>query len=175
MDIMLRSPEIQQAVERVVKEVSACIKRGNKILIAGNGGSAADSQHFAAELVSRYLKERRPISAIALSTDTSVITAIANDYGYERVFDRQIRGLGAIGDIFIAFSTSGSSENITLGLEAAKEEGLMTVAFTGRNGITEGVECDIVVSVPSGSVPRIQEVHGILIHCVCSALEEELF
>jgi len=143
-------------------------------MIAGNGGSAADAQHFSAELVSRFLLERKAFPALALTTDTSAITALANDYGYTKVFERQLEALGNPGDVFIGITTSGASSNILAALRASKKIGLKTVALTGENGLSEDVECDLVIRAPSACTPQIQEVHGILIHLCCAAVERLL-
>jgi D-sedoheptulose 7-phosphate isomerase len=150
------------------------IIQGNKILACGNGGSAADAQHFAAELMGRFEKERHPLPAIALTTDTSFLTAVSNDYGYERVFARQVQGLGHAGDILLALSTSGNSTSILLAAETAKALGMRIVALTGRGGgelagILDSSDCH--VCVPHDRTARIQEVHGLIIHCLCSAID----
>ena len=150
-------------------------RAGKKILIAGNGGSAADAQHFTGELVSRFYFDRPPLAAIALTTDTSVLTAIGNDYGYEDVFSRQIQALGVAGDVFIAISTSGNSPNILKALAQSKQQGLTTIGLTGRSGGMMKALCDICLCVPSESTPRIQECHLVLEHALCACIEEELF
>lgn len=147
---------------------------GSKVLLAGNGGSAADAQHFAAELVGRYKRERRGYPAIALSTDTSVLTAIGNDYSFNEIFSRQVDALGKKGDIFIGFSTSGNSENIIKAIKKAQEKELTTMAFLGKGGgATKGLS-DYEVIVPSDNTPRIQEVHGLMIHMLCEELDKAL-
>jgi len=144
------------------------------VLIFGNGGSAADAQHFACELVGRFLRERQALAAIALTTDASTMTAVANDYGFDRVFVRQIEALGRPGDVAIGISTSGSSANVLAGVQYAKSRGLKTVAFTGGNGGPIGAAADVHVNVPHALTPRIQEVHRTLIHAVCDQIEREL-
>jgi D-sedoheptulose 7-phosphate isomerase len=165
------------AVQQVVELSSLIVKSintGGKVLIAGNGGSAADAQHFSAELVSRFLIERKAFPAIALTTDTSAITAVANDYGYTKVFERQIEALGKPSDVFIGITTSGTSGNILEAFRAAKKIGLTTVALTGEKGLAEDVKSDLLIQAPSASTPQIQEVHGILVHLCCAAVERLL-
>lgn len=156
----------------------ACLnafRQQRKLLIAGNGGSAADAQHFAGELVSRFYFDRPALAAIALTTDTSILTAIGNDYGYEDIFSRQIQALGVAGDVFIAISTSGNSPNILKALVQAKGQGLTTIGLTGRSGGKMKALCDICLCAPSDSTPRIQECHLVLEHALCACIEEELF
>ncbi|MDL1971322.1 MAG: D-sedoheptulose 7-phosphate isomerase [Candidatus Desulfofervidaceae bacterium] len=155
-----------------VKEV---LRKGKKILIFGNGGSAADAQHIAAEFVNRFKKERRPLAALALTTDTSILTSIANDYDYDLVFVKQIEALGQLGDIAWGISTSGNSSNVNLALKRAKELGLKTVALTGGNGGKMAQLADLSIIVPSFNTPRIQEVHITIGHAVCELVEEALF
>lgn len=146
-----------------------------KILIAGNGGSAADAQHFAGELVSRFYFDRPALAAIALTTDTSILTAVGNDYGYEDVFCRQVQALGQSGDVFIAISTSGNSPNILKAIAAAKAQGLVVVGLTGRSGGKMRALCDVCLCAPSDSTPHIQECHIVLEHALCACIEEALF
>jgi D-sedoheptulose 7-phosphate isomerase len=148
------------------------LRAGGKILIFGNGGSAADAQHFAAELLGRFARERRALPAIALTTDTSSLTAIANDYGYERVFARQVEALGRSGDVAIGISTSGQSENVVAALALARERGLLTIALTGRGGGRLVSVADILIDVAHADTARIQEVHGMVIHILCELVEE---
>ncbi|HTG90243.1 MAG TPA: D-sedoheptulose 7-phosphate isomerase [Vicinamibacterales bacterium] len=162
------------SVAAAVETLSAALGRGGKVLIFGNGGSAADAQHFACELVGRFLRERQALAAIALTTDASTMTAVANDYGFDRVFVRQIEALGRPGDVAIGISTSGSSANVLAGVQYAKSRGLKTVAFTGGNGGPIGAAADVHVNVPHALTPRIQEVHRTLIHAVCDQIEREL-
>ena len=145
--------------------------RGGKLLLFGNGGSAADAQHVAAELVGRFERERAALAAIALTTDTSVLTSIANDYGADRVFARQIDALGRPGDVALAISTSGASPNVLAALEAARAAGLQTIALTGRDGGAVGRAAAIHVNVPSASTARVQEVHRTLLHVICDIVE----
>jgi D-sedoheptulose 7-phosphate isomerase len=148
--------------------------RGNKVLLFGNGGSAADAQHIAAELVSRFRRERSALPAIALTTDTSILTAIGNDYGFERVFSRQVEALGAAGDVALAISTSGNSPNVIEAVRTAVEMGLATVGFTGRDGGKLCAEVEICFRVPSASTPRIQEAHLAAAHALCEVIEETI-
>jgi D-sedoheptulose 7-phosphate isomerase len=165
---------ISQAVELLV----AALRNGNKILSCGNGGSAADAQHFSAELVCRFERERPELAAIALTTDTSALTAIANDYDFDEIFAKQVRGLGQNGDVLLAISTSGNSPNVARAIEAAHTRGLRVIALTGRDGgriaglLTSD---DIEVRVPSDTTARIQEVHLLTIHCLCHQIDDQLF
>jgi len=153
--------------------VCEAVKAGGQVLVFGNGGSAADAQHFAAELVGRYEKERRAWPAVALTTDTSALTAIGNDYGFDRVFARQIEALGREGDVAIGISTSGKSPNVLRALEAAKARGLVTIALTGRGG-EAGRIATLHVRVDEERTARIQEVHATLLHAMCELVESEL-
>jgi D-sedoheptulose 7-phosphate isomerase len=153
----------------------AAYRNQRKILIAGNGGSAADAQHFAGELVSRFYFDRPALAAIALTTDTSILTAIGNDYGYEDVFSRQIQALGQAGDVFIAISTSGNSPNILKAISQSKAQGLTVIGLTGRTGGKMKALCDLCLCAPSDSTPRIQECHLVLEHTLCACIEEALF
>jgi len=150
------------------------LRAGNKILIAGNGGSAADAQHIAAEIVGRYKKNRPAYAAIALTVDTSALTAIGNDLGFEQVFARQIEGLGRPGDILLVLSTSGRSPNILAALKVARKTGLVTVGFTGTNGTALGSYCDHLLVAPSDDTPVIQQIHLTLAHGICDAIERAL-
>ncbi len=159
----------------VVEAITGALKAGNKILIFGNGGSAADAQHLAAEFVNRFLIERPPLPAIALSTDTSVITSISNDYSFSEIFSKQIRAIGQAGDVAWGISTSGSSPNVIKALEAAKKIGMITVGFTGKDGGEIAKMVDYPLNVPSGSTPRIQEVHITVGHAICEMIDFKLF
>ena len=159
------------ATERMV----AALRSGGKILVCGNGGSAADSQHFAAELVGRFERERRALASIALTTDTSILTAIGNDYAYDRVFARQVEAIGRAGDVLLGISTSGGSRNVLEAFGAAKAGGLTTVALTGRDGGAVGAAADIHINVPSPSTARVQEVHRTLMHAMCELIERESY
>lgn len=163
-----------QLLETVGGHCNQSLVQGKKILFAGNGGSAADSQHLAAELVSRLRYERKGLAAIALTTDTSILTAIANDYSFEHVFSRQIEAIGQGGDIFIALSTSGKSANILKALKIAKNKGLITIGFTGESGGDMALSCDYLIKVPSSDTQKIQEAHILLGHILCSYIEEKM-
>jgi D-sedoheptulose 7-phosphate isomerase len=147
---------------------------GRKILVFGNGGSAGDSQHLATELVSRFQRDRRPVAALALAADASVMTAVSNDYGFERVFARQVEALGNRGDVAVGISTSGASANVVAGLRAARERGLRTVALTGRDGGPVGAAAEIHINVPDPSTARVQEAQRTLIHAICELVERDL-
>ena len=154
--------------------ISGSLRQGGQVLVFGNGGSAADAAHTAAELVGRFQRERRGYRAIALTADPSVVTSIANDYGYARVFARQIEALGRPHDIALAITTSGESANVLEALRTARELGLTTIALTGRDGGAAGQLADVHVNVPSDATPRIQEVHRTLLHVICDLVETEL-
>jgi D-sedoheptulose 7-phosphate isomerase len=162
------------AIGRAGDAIVAALRQGNKLLLFGNGGSAADAQHLAAEFVGRYVAERAPLPAIALTTDTSALTAIGNDYGFEQVFVRQIRALGRRGDVAIAISTSGRSRNVILGIEAAREAGLATIALTGGDGGNLAPIVDVAIVVPSTTTARIQECHITIGHVLCEYVDGEL-
>ncbi len=168
-------PELMQAMAAIAAVVAEAFRNGGKLLIVGNGGSAADAQHIAGELLSRFKLERNALPAIALTTDTSVLTAIGNDYGFERVFERQVRGLGRAGDVLIAISTSGRSPNILEALGAAREMGLKTVGMTGASDVAMRALCDITLSAPSDETPLIQQVHLVAAHAICELIERDLF
>src|SRR4051812_35780934 len=178
----------QQAVERasadekfvaatvaIAECIAAALKSGGKVLLAGNGGSAADAQHIAAEFVGRFVDDRAPLAAIALTTDTSALTSIGNDYGFEHVFERQVRALGKKGDVFIGISTSGRSPNIVAALKAARELGLATVGFTKAAPTPMHALCDLVLAVPSDETALIQQIHITAAHAICHLVEHELF
>ena len=165
-------------INEIDKISQACIqayKKGNKLLFAGNGGSAADSQHIAGEFVSRFYFDRPGLSAIALTTDTSILTAIGNDYGYDQLFSRQIEAVGCKGDIFFGISTSGNSKNIIEGLKKAKENKLITVGFSGESGGDMQNLCDYCINIPSSDTPRIQESHILVGHIICYIVEKKMF
>jgi D-sedoheptulose 7-phosphate isomerase len=166
---------IAAEAERIARLCCAALRSGNKLLFAGNGGSAADAQHLAGELVSRLNFERAGLAALALTTDSSVLTAVGNDYGYNCVFARQLNALGAAGDIFFAISTSGRSPNILRGLEEARRKGLATVGLTGMSGGDMAALCDYCIRVPSSETPKIQEGHIVLGHIICGLIEREMF
>ena len=154
--------------------IGGALRDGRKLLAFGNGGSASDAQHLVAELVGRFEGERRALSAIALTADSSIVTAIANDYGYEYVFSRQIEGLGRAGDVAFGISTSGSSKNVEIALATAKRGGLVTIALTGHDGGRMGVDADIHLNVTETSTPRVQEVHRTVLHALCSLIDADL-
>jgi len=155
--------------------ISQAFQQGKKLLLMGNGGSAADAQHIAAEFVNRFLMERTPLPALALSTDTSVITSIGNDFGFDHIFEKQVQALGRAGDILIAISTSGTSPNILRGLQAAKARGILTLALTGHDGGRMVQWSDYALIVPSTETPLIQETHIVIGHLLCEMVEAELF
>lgn len=169
---ILESKKLSAEIEQVVEMIIQTYKNGNKIIIFGNGGSAADSQHFAAELIGRYQLERISLPAIALTTDTSIITALGNDYGFEKIFSRQCESLVKKNDIVIGISTSGKSENVINGIITSKKNGAITVGITGDTGGKLQKLVDISIVVPSKSTPRIQESHRIIIHIICELVEK---
>ena len=161
------------AMEEAARAVTTCLKSGGKILLFGNGGSAADSQHIAAEFIGRFQKERRALAAIALTTDTSALTALGNDYSFDIVFSRQIEALGRKGDVAVAISTSGNSKNVVEGIKAARAMGLATITLTGHDGGKLAPLSDIKIIVPSKVTARIQESHITISHAICELVEEE--
>jgi len=166
---------LRQTVDDLAQEVAECLRDGGKIMVCGNGGSAADAQHLAGEMVNRFLKERKPYAAIALSTDTSVISAIGNDVGYEFIFEKQVRAIGRSGDILIAISTSGNAANVCRAVETAGHLNILTVGLTGGTGgqLIQLVKMPVCIS-SSKSTPRIQEGHQLIIHALCERVEEIL-
>ena len=164
---------IGHSVEVAAKLCIDCLKNGKKILLFGNGGSAADAQHIAAELVGRYKTERKGLAAIALTTDTSALTAIGNDYGYHRVFDRQVEALANTGDVAIGISTGGSSANVVSALKLAKDLDCKTIGFSGRGGGEMNELCDINIVVPAQDTARIQEMHIVIGHTICHLIDLE--
>lgn len=165
-------------IARAVEAMCASLRAGGKVLACGNGGSAADAQHFAAELVNRFERERPPLAALSLAADSSNLTSIANDYGYEQVFEKQVRALGRTGDVLLAISTSGNSESVLRAMAAARALGLVTVALTGRGGGRMGAALgagDVHVCVPHERTMRIQEVHLLALHCLCDGIDSLLF
>ena len=159
-------------IEKAVKTITDCLKKGGKVIIFGNGGSAADSQHIAAEFIGRFQKERRSLPAIALTTDTSALTALGNDYGFEKVFARQLEGLGRKGDVAIGISTSGNSANVVEALKAARTMGILSIGLTGQGGKIPEL-ADIAIKVPSAVTARIQESHITIAHCICELVEAQ--
>ena len=172
---MLEQASVQHAVEAASVACIEALQSKRKILLAGNGGSAADAQHIAGEFVSRFAFDRPGLPAIALTTDTSILTAIGNDYGYEMLFARQVQALGQAGDIFIAYSTSGKSPNILAALKSAKAHGLTCIGFTGNRGGPMSDLCDHLLEVPSSDTPKIQEGHLVLGHILCGLVEQAIF
>ena len=154
--------------------ISKVFRKKKKLLVCGNGGSASDAQHFAAELVGRFKKNRISLPALALNTDTSAITAIANDYSYDTIFSRQIEGIGAKGDVLLVISTSGNSKNIVKAVRTAKKKELITVGLTGKNYSKVASECDYCISVPSKETSHIQELHIIILHLLCILIEKKI-
>jgi D-sedoheptulose 7-phosphate isomerase len=165
---------MEEDLEKASKIAVEVLSRGNKILLCGNGGSAADAQHIAAELTGRYKTERKGLPGIALTTDTSALTAIGNDYGYDRVFDRQTEALANKGDLLIGISTSGNSANVLSALKLAKEMGCQTIGLSGRDGGKMNEVCDVNLVVPSNDTPRIQEMHILFGHTICQVIDNEL-
>lgn len=172
---MLDSPELLQALEAAAKACIDALRAGGKILLAGNGGSAADAQHIAAELVNRFAYDRPGLPAMALTTDTSILTAIGNDYGYEQLFARQLQAQGNKGDVFIAYSTSGRSRNILAALTTARQNGMVCIGLTGQRENPMTALCDFILRVPAADTPRIQEGHAVLGHTLCGLVENALF
>lgn len=172
---ILENDLLMQTIADVAQACVDVYKQEKKTLLAGNGGSAADAQHIAAELVGRYGFDRPSIPSIALTTDTSNLTAIGNDYGYDKVFSRQMEGMGSEGDLFIGISTSGNSKNIVNAIHAAKAKGVTTVALVGRDGGEMAKCADYAIIVPSEDTPRIQESHILIGHMICDIIEKELF
>jgi D-sedoheptulose 7-phosphate isomerase len=175
MDQMLKDETMIHMVEKAAFACINSLKNGGKILLAGNGGSAADAQHIAGELVSRFMFDRPGLPAIALTTDTSILTAIGNDYGYERLFARQVQAHGNSGDVLICYSTSGKSVNILSAISEAKSLGVLTIGLCGNMGGKMVEICDYVLEVPSDNTPKIQEGHLVLGHIICGIIEQEIF
>jgi D-sedoheptulose 7-phosphate isomerase len=171
----IEDPRFCSAVGDIAEIIEEALGRGGKLLLAGNGGSAGDAQHLAGEMLSRLYYDRAPCAAIALTTDSSVLTAIGNDYGYDRVFERQVLGLGRPGDVLLAISTSGRSPNILRAIGAARERGVAVVGFTGSSGGDIAPLCDVCLRVPSDSTPLIQQVHITAGHIICGLVEARLF
>ena len=168
---------LSKPIAAAVQAMLACVTSGGKVLACGNGGSAADAQHFSAEFIGRFERERPELGAIALTTDSSILTAIANDYDFNRIFSKQVRGLGQAGDVLLAMTTSGNSANILAAIEAAHEREMTVVALTGRGGgkVTGMLrETDVHVCVPHERTARIQEVHLLVLHCICDGVDTQL-
>ena len=166
--------QLDESVQQAALAMSGCLSKGGKLMLCGNGGSASDAQHFAAEMMGRFLKNRHPYAAIALTSDTSVLTCIANDYGYDQVFSRQVQGLGRAGDVLIVLSTSGNSENVIQAAIEAKKNGVFVLGLTGRDGGQLKPHCDLCLVVNSANTARIQESHILLIHTLCELIEQQL-
>ena len=164
-----------EKIEKTAKAIVKCYKKGGKVLIAGNGGSAADAQHICGELINRFYFDRPGLPCIALSTDTSVLTAIGNDYSFDKIFWKQVEANGKRGDIFIGISTSGNSKNIIEAMKLCRKKGITTVGLTGiKKGIMDSY-CDYIIKVPSAETPRIQESHMAIYHIICAIIEESIF
>ena len=172
---ILEDPRCMQQVTDMGHLLIDCYEAGHKLMVAGNGGSAADAQHIAAEFVSRFNFDRPGLPALALTTDTSILTAVGNDYGYDQLFRRQIEANGVGGDVFLGISTSGNSPNILQALEAARLKGIMTFGLTGKTGGKMRELCDYCLCVPSEATPRIQEAHILIGHTLCAMVERALF
>ncbi|MDE3072538.1 MAG: D-sedoheptulose 7-phosphate isomerase [Pseudomonadota bacterium] len=175
LQAMAADPQLRELIGSAVQLAVAALKQGNKLLFAGNGGSAADAQHWAGELVSRFNFDRPGLAAVALTTDTSILTAIGNDYGYDYVFARQVEALGRPGDVLFAISTSGNSKNILRALHAARAAGIGVIGFTGQTGGAMAELCDLCFRMPSGETPKIQEGHEFIGHLLCNLIESEMF
>ena len=165
---------IIDAARKIADVITGALRAGRKLLIVGNGGSAADAQHIAAEIIGRYKQDRPAYAAIALTTDTSALTAIGNDYGFEQVFARQVEGLGRPGDVLLALSTSGRSPNILAALKSARQRGLITIGFTGTKGKTLGELCDHLLVSPSDDTPVVQQIHLTAAHAICDEIEQAM-
>ena len=174
MQAFAESGEARAVLARMGEAVARALQAGGKLLIAGNGGSAADAQHIAGEFISRLMFDRRPLAALALTTDTSGLTAVANDYGYEHVFSRQIMALGRQGDVFLGISTSGRSRNMLCALDAARDAGLVCLGLTGRDGGPMRERCDLILEAPSSWTPLIQQIHITAAHFICALAERAL-
>ena len=169
----LMASDLPKKLEKCAKIVEQALAEGHKVLFCGNGGSAADSQHLAAEFVGRFQKERKGLPAIALTVDTSILTAVANDYGYDTVFARQVQALGEAGDVLIGISTSGNSRNVLLAVEEAKTKGISCIGMTAEGGGKMAEECDICLAVPAKVTARAQEMHILMGHILCELVDHE--
>ena len=172
-NLILNSINLSEKIEESINEIIKCFKRGNKIIVFGNGGSAADAQHIVAEFIGRFQKERKSLPAISLTTDSSIITSLANDYSYDIVFSRQCESLVSKGDVVIGISTSGKSKNVEEGIKTAKKKGAITIGLLGGDGGTIKNTVDISIVVPSTNTARIQEVHRVIYHIICDVVENE--
>lgn len=169
---LLQNSDFTHKIEEATALLTTSIQSGHKVLIAGNGGSAAEAQHFSAELIGRFKKERHPYPSIALSTDTSILTAVGNDYGFDSVFERQVQGLSQKGDILVVLSTSGNSANLIRAVKAAHDRGVMTIGLLGKDGGLLKELVGVPIVVPSMDTARIQEIHLLIIHSLCSSIDE---
>lgn len=174
LDLFQALGPLGEAVERAGALMAGALAAGRKVMLCGNGGSAADSQHIAAELTGRFIGDRRPLAALALTTDTSALSSIANDYSYDEVFARQVSGLGAAGDCLLGISTSGNSRNVIRAVEAAREVGVQVIGLLGRDGGALRSLCDVAIVVPSTTTARIQEAHILIGHTLCGMVETTL-
>ena len=172
---VLEDAALLSQIQKVTEAITEAFKNGNKVLFCGNGGSAADAQHLAAEFSGRFYTDRNPLPSEALHCNTSYITAVANDYGYDVVYSRMVKGMGKAGDVLVGLSTSGNSVNIVNALTQAKEIGMITVCMTGKGGGKMKDQCDYLINVPSTDTPRIQESHIMIGHIICQLVEEKLF
>jgi len=168
-------PALRETIYKISGAITRAFRAGNKLYLAGNGGSAADAQHIAAEFVSRLFFDRNPLPAVAFTTDTSAITAIGNDYGFDKIFERQVRGIARQGDVFIAISTSGKSPNILAALAAARDMGVLTVGFTGSREAPMAALCDLCLAAPSPDTALIQQIHIVAAHVICGLVERDIF
>jgi len=173
-DLFARLDALAPDVERAARCLSDALRGGGKLMFCGNGGSAADSQHLASEFTGRFINDRRPLAALALSTDSSALTCIANDYAFDQVFERQLRALGRKGDVLVAISTSGRSANVLRAVQAAREAGIAVIGLLGRDGGTLKPLCDVALVVPSDTTARIQEAHIFIGHTLCAMVESAL-
>ena len=169
---VMGSKKLLQALEEAAGMISLTLASGGKVMFCGNGGSAADAQHWAAEIVGRFQKERAAMAAIALTTDTSILTAVGNDYGYDTIFSRQVEGLGQQGDVLVGISTSGNSANILKAIGKAREKKMRVIGFTGKGGGKMADLCDILLAVPADNTARTQEVHELMGHILCELVED---
>ena len=169
---VMGSKRLLKAIEEAVGLISLTLASGGKVMFCGNGGSAADAQHWAAEIVGRFQKERPGMAALALTTDTSILTAIGNDYGYDRIFARQVEGLGQEGDVLVGISTSGNSGNVLAAIETARAKGIRVIGFTAKGGGKMADLCDVLLDVPSVNTARAQEIHEIMGHIICELVED---
>ena len=175
MTALRTEPRHREAMAAMADIIVAALRQGRKLMICGNGGSAGDAQHIAGEIVGRLMYDRAPLAAIALTTDTSVLTAIGNDYGFEHVFERQVRGLGQAGDVLLGISTSGNSPNVVRALAAARDKGLATLGFTGARGGAMSEHCDQLLQAPSANTAVIQQIHIVAAHIICGLVERQMF